>query len=56
MTNAMYLSGFTGRSVDLPVDAAKMERLLARLERERSTGRGQGQRKAALSALRKLVK
>ncbi|MFB3891427.1 MAG: Gfo/Idh/MocA family protein [Phycisphaerae bacterium] len=56
MTNAMYLSGFTGRSVDLPVDAAKMERLLARLERERSTGRGQGQRKAALSALRKLAR
>jgi predicted dehydrogenase len=56
MSNAMYLSGFIGRSVELPVDAAKMEHLLAKLERERSTGRGQGQRQAALRELKKLVK
>jgi len=55
ISNAAYLSGFTGRPASVPVDAAAMERLLARLERQRSTGRGGGMRKAAQQDLRKLT-
>ena len=40
LSNAIYLSGFEGRAVELPVDAKRIERLIARLERERSTGDG----------------
>jgi predicted dehydrogenase len=56
LSNAMYLSGHENRSVDLPVDAAKIERLLDKLEKERSTGKGSGQRRAANAALRKLIR
>jgi len=56
ISNAAYLSGFNGGSVDLPVDAAKMDRLIVRLERERSTGKGGGQRAKAAKAMRKLMK
>jgi len=55
ISNAAYLSGFSGRPVNLPVDAAKMDRLLAKLERERSTGKGGGQRKRAQRQLKKLL-
>ena len=45
ISNAAYLSGFNGsKVVELPADAAEMDRLLARLERERSSGRGGGLR------------
>ncbi len=56
LTNAMYLSAFGRKTIDLPVDAAAIERLIGRLEREKSSGRGQGQRQASLKALRKLTK
>lgn len=56
LTNAMYLSGFTNRTVELPVDAGKVDRLIAKLERERSTGRGQNQRQQANKAFQKLLR
>ena len=56
LSNAMYLSAYTGQAVQLPVDAAKIDRLLARLEKERSTGKGNQQRRKAAAALRKLLK
>ena len=56
ISNAAYLSGFDGGAVDLPVDAAKVDRLLARLERQRSTGKGQSMRKKADAAMKKLMR
>ncbi len=47
LSNAAYLSGYEGRPVELPVDADKMERLLNKLQRERSTGKGGGLRDEA---------
>jgi predicted dehydrogenase len=44
ISSAAYLSGYQGKPVALPVDAAAVDRLLAKLERERSTGRGGGLR------------
>jgi predicted dehydrogenase len=55
LSNAMYLAGFKRKVVELPVDADEVERLINRLERERSTGRGGGLRKAANRQLRKLL-
>jgi predicted dehydrogenase len=55
LSNAMYLAGFKNKSVQLPVDEKAMESLIAKLERERSTGKGQGIRKEATKALRKLL-
>ncbi len=55
ISNAAYLSGFNGGAVDLPVDAAKIDKLIAKLERERSTGKGGGQRKKAERAMKKLL-
>jgi len=56
LSNAMYVSGFKNKPVDLPVDADEVERLLAKLERERSTGKGRQMRKKADAALRKLLR
>jgi hypothetical protein len=57
LSNAMYLAGFAGgKVVDLPVDAKKMESLLNKLERERSTGKGGDMRKEATRHLRKLTR
>jgi len=56
LSNAMYLAGFKAKTVDLPVDAAEIERLIAKLERERSTGKGEGLRKAADRDFRKLMR
>ncbi|MBS3735117.1 MAG: Gfo/Idh/MocA family oxidoreductase [Phycisphaerae bacterium] len=45
LSNAAYLSGYAdGRAVDVPVDGAKVDRLLAKLDRQRSTGKGGGLR------------
>jgi predicted dehydrogenase len=55
LTNAMYLSGFGGKIVDLPIDAGEVDRLLARLQRERSTGKGGGASQVARRELRKLL-
>jgi predicted dehydrogenase len=55
LSNAMYLSGYENRPVDLPVDAARIERLLARLEKDRSAGKGRAQRRQADAALKRLL-
>ena len=54
LSNAIYVAGFRNKVVDLPVDANEIEKLVARLERERSTGRGGGLRRKAQAQLRKL--
>jgi predicted dehydrogenase len=56
ISNAAYLSGFAGgRAVDLPVDGAAMDRLLARLDKQRSTGKGGGLRAKYYREFRKLM-
>ncbi len=55
LSNAMYLSGFGGKTVTLPIDPDAIERLLARLDRQLATGRGKGQREKAKKALKKLL-
>jgi len=56
ISNAVYLSGFSARAVDLPVDAGAMDRLLARLARQRGSGKALGLRQAAARELKKLLK
>ena len=56
ISNAAYLSGYTGKTVDLPVDADAMERLIGKLERERSTGKGGAMRTAARKRLRAMLR
>lgn len=56
LCNAIYLAGFTGKTVHLPVDAAAVDRLLARLERERSRGRGGNLRRQAARELAGLLR
>ena len=56
LSNAMYIAGFKNKTVELPVDDGEIERLIAKLERERSTGRGGGLRKLADREYRKLTK
>ncbi len=55
LSNAMHIAGFKQKTVQLPVDGAEMDRLLARLERERSTGKGGGMRKQARACLNRLM-
>ena len=55
LSNAMYVSAFANKAVTLPVDAAEVERTLDRLEKQRSTGKGNRQRAKAGAALRKLL-
>jgi len=55
ISNAVYISGYKRKSVDIPVDAGEIDRLIRKLERERSTGRGKGERAKADRELRKLV-
>ena len=55
LSNAMYLAGFKNKAVELPVDADEMERLVNRLERDRSTGKGGGLRKAANRDMKRLL-
>ena len=55
ISNAVYLSAHKLKRVDLPVDAAEMDRLIARLERDRSTGKGGRQRAKAARELKKLL-
>ena len=54
ISNAIYLSGYESRIVDLPVDARRMERLVGKLVRERSSGRGGDLRAKAARDLRRL--
>jgi hypothetical protein len=55
LSNAAYVSAYTGRTVTLPVDDAQVQRLLERLERQYSVGRGDRQRVRAQAALRRLL-
>ncbi|MCE5279666.1 MAG: Gfo/Idh/MocA family oxidoreductase [Planctomycetaceae bacterium] len=55
LSNAMYLAGYEGRSVELPVQADQIDRLIRRLEKEHSTGKGQGIRKKATADLKRLL-
>jgi len=55
LANAAYLSGYRNRRVDLPVDAAAIDRLLAQLERKHGTDRGGPMRREAARDLRKLL-
>lgn len=55
ISNAAYISGFKNKSASLPNDAAEMEALIAKLEKDRSTGRGGGERKKAKAELKKLL-
>jgi len=56
ISNAIHLSGYEHKPVDLPVDPAEIDRLIARLEKERSTGRGGGLRKRAARQLQRLLR
>jgi predicted dehydrogenase len=55
ISNAAYLSGYRGEPVALPVDAAAVDRLLAKLERERSKGKGGGLRKKYHAQFKRLT-
>jgi guanylate kinase len=55
LSNAMYISAFANKAVTLPIDAREAETLLDRLEKQRSTGKGNRQRAKADAALRKLL-
>lgn len=56
LSNAAYISSYRNKRVDLPVDAAEMDRLLAALERKHSTGRGKSMRKIATRRLNALLR
>ena len=56
LTNAMYLAGYKGKIVELPVDAGEIDRLIARLERERSTGKGMDFRRKSRRELNRLLR
>lgn len=56
LSNAAYVAGYKGRAVDLPVKDTEIDRLIARLERERSTGKGQGLRTSADRDFRRLMR
>jgi len=51
LTNAMYLAGYKNKIVELPVDAAEIDRLIGKLERARSTGKGMGFRRKSRRGL-----
>ena len=55
ISNAIYLSGYGGKAVDLPVDAAQIDRLIGKLQRERSTGKGGNLRNKAAKELKALL-
>jgi len=55
LSNAIYLSGYLNKSVDIPVDAAVMERLLGRLVRTRASGKGGNLRRKAAAELKRLL-
>jgi predicted dehydrogenase len=55
LSNAMHLSGYGEKIVTLPVDGAEMDRFLAKMERERSIGKGGGLRLKAKATLKKVM-
>ncbi len=55
LSNAMYLAGYKNKSVELPVNEQEIERLISKLQKQRSTGKGQGIRSKATRDLKKLL-
>ena len=55
LSNAIYISGYKQKPVDLPVDAAEMERLLNELARKYDTGKSENIRRKANAQLKKLL-
>ncbi|MDY7009807.1 MAG: Gfo/Idh/MocA family oxidoreductase [Planctomycetota bacterium] len=55
LSNAIYISGYKGKPVDLPVSAAEMERLLNMLSRKYGRGKNSNLRKKANAQLKKLL-
>lgn len=55
LSNAAYLSNCSGKSIELPIDPNRIERLLSRLEKQHSSGRGGNMRIAARKALNALL-
>ncbi len=56
LTNAIYLSGYENRRVELPVAAARVDRLLRRLEGQYGAGRGGNMRVKSQKALAALLR
>jgi len=56
LSNAMYIAGFKGKPVSLPVDGKEIEALIRKLEKDRSSGKGQAVRKAADKEYAKLMR
>lgn len=56
LSNAAYISGFKNKTVTFPVNAVEIDRLISKLERERSTGKGGQMRKIANRDLKRLMK
>jgi len=54
LSNAIYIAGYKNKSVELPVDAAEIDKLISKLARERFSGKGEDLRKPAKAELRKL--
>ncbi|MGA2265733.1 MAG: Gfo/Idh/MocA family oxidoreductase [Phycisphaerae bacterium] len=55
LSNAMYLAGYKNKAVELPVDEREIERLIAKLQKQRSTGKGHRIRAKAGRDLKKLL-
>jgi hypothetical protein len=56
LSNAMYIAGFKGKPVSLPVGGKEIEALILKLEKDRSSGKGQAVRKAADKEYAKLMR
>ncbi len=56
LTNTMYVAGYKNKTVSLPLDAGEVERLIAKLIKNRSTGKGGHMRKKAMRDYRRLTK
>ncbi len=54
LSNAVYIAGFKNKVVELPVSGKEIEKLIAKLEKSRSTGKGGNLRKRAEKHLKKL--
>ncbi len=56
LTNGMYVAGYKNKTVTLPLDKREVERLVAKLIKERSTGKGGDMRSRAMRDYRRLVR
>jgi len=56
LSNAVYISGCKNKPVSLPVSDKEIEALIVKLEKQLSTGKGQGIRKAADREYARLMK